>query len=120
MIGIRIGFWVSLLEPIQPINIEEDQPRPLYEHYQEVISSETLPVPFGNRMPYGRRALEGLALECENLIIERNLEAQESLMFKVFQCSEDDPDSLDCQCKQWSRDKWKLFKKYYRAPETNQ
>lgn len=82
----------------------------------EVLSKEALPVPYGNRMPYGRRPLGNLAEQCERLITQNAYQNTGAPKMSVLLgCSkESDPQSLGCRCKKLVAQQHTLYKEFYK------
>ncbi|MEQ1724057.1 MAG: hypothetical protein ABL930_12850, partial [Pseudobdellovibrio sp.] len=81
----------------------------------EVLSQSTLPVPYENSMPFGRRPMESFALKCELAVINANYSASAPLKGKAFDCNKEvDPNSFGCRCRKLSMAKDKLYKELYR------
>lgn len=81
----------------------------------EVLSPTTLPVPFENSMPFGRRPMESFALKCELAVIHNSHNSTSALKGKVFDCNKEvDPNSFGCRCRKLSIAKDKLYKELYR------
>lgn len=86
---------------------------------ESALSEKTLPVPFENKMPYGRREMSSFSLACETMIIQKNYAHNRTLKFsEVFNCPKDNPtvdqNSIDCRCKKLILRKDKLYNELYR------
>ncbi len=79
----------------------------------EVISSETLPVPYGRQMPFARRPMDEFALKCEEMIVTNSMRSSVALKAKVFQCDPADANSMACRCEKMSKLKSKIYREFY-------
>jgi len=79
----------------------------------QAISSENLPVPFGNQMPFGRKPLDPLSLECEKMIVDNSFRSEVPLKSKPFQCQAQVPDSMACRCQKIMELKSKVYRELY-------
>lgn len=91
---------------------------PLHAHINIAMAGETLPVPFGNQMPFGRKPMENFALKCEQLIIKNYLDLNRSLKGEVYQCDpKKDANSFACRCAQLDQKRWNLYQKHYKIAD---
>lgn len=114
----------------------------LAEQMKEVLNRETLPVPFGNQMPFARRAMDPFSLTCELKLVQNayDFNGVASTDWKLFEqkfnCPRvryTDPDTgkeksrnadnltpeqlENCKCRSLYIRKSSLFRKYYHPPK---
>lgn len=84
--------------------------------FKNVMATSTLPVPFGNKMPFARRPFDGIGLECENLLLETAKTSSAPRKGKPFICDTKNPaekDSLACKCHNIFRTREKIYRDYF-------
>ncbi|WP_413287775.1 hypothetical protein [Bdellovibrio sp. HCB337] len=114
------GYSQDLHSRIQSVAHPQAQPREYKELLLEILSEAVLPVPYGNRMPYGRRPMEDFAEKCERLIIENAYKSSgPPKMSELVNCGkESDPQSFGCRCKKLNQLQHVLYKELYKEPAT--
>lgn len=106
----------DLHNTIQSVSRPNTPPREYKELILDVLSEASLPVPYGNRMPYGRRPMGDFAEKCERLIIENAYKSSgPPKMSELVNCAKDsDPQSFGCRCKKLNQLQHVLYKEFYR------
>lgn len=112
------SYFIDLHEDYESIDPGKSGKKPLLDHIRSVLDVNELPVPFGQRMPYGRKPFDQISLVCENIIIENSAKLNRKLNYsEIFQCGTGfplaDPNSLNCKCAKLILNKDKLYKEIY-------
>lgn len=107
-------YFRDLHQNYTRIHSSDKTPVPLKTVINEVLSSMTLPIPYENSMPFGRKPMESFSLRCELMIIENNFRANAVLRGRVFECDRSvDVNSEACRCQKLSLAKDRLYKDLY-------
>lgn len=102
--------------PYTRIDKLNQNPVPLKNAIDDVLSQMTLPVPYGNAMPLARRPLDAFSLKCELLVIQAQYEndSEVPLKGKAFGCNKaEDPNSLGCRCQRLSLRKDRIYEELF-------
>lgn len=118
-------YFSDIKQPYRYHNQPQKDASSLKDALVAALAKSTLPVPYGNSMPYARRPMDDFSLRCELLIVENNYESDVVLKGKSFGCDRaNDPNSFGCRCQKLSREKEKLHNELYGTkvmlpPESN-
>lgn len=95
-------------------NSNQNETITLKQVLDEVLNKNTLPVPYSNAMPFGRRQMEDFALQCEHMIMDANYNSNVALKGKTFNCDKtSDQNSFNCRCKKLNILKDKLHREFF-------
>ena len=108
------SYFEDLHVEVARINEPTSVAKPLHEQIDLALSEETLPVPFGHRMPFGRKPIDEFATQCEKLLTANALNLGQEFKRDIFQCKDDDPSSLECRCKELNRLRTQVYREFYK------
>jgi cytochrome c553 len=118
---INVDWWSDSYQQDlfhQQTNHPDEQTRPLHEQISQTLNNETLPVPFGKQMPYGRR-MDDFSRQCEELIVANYVSHFGLRGKRLYNCQADTPDSLDCRCRKLQQTRERIYRKYYQGPHAD-